>query len=211
MWKKIGFSFLLLIISFCLVVFGCNLIIEMAGAGKTYENIGLIPKNKVGIILGTSPKLVGGKSNPYYTNRIVATLDLFKAGKIDYILVSGDSGTPYYNEPNVIKKDLVNGGIPEECILLDHAGFRTLDSMVRAKLVFGLDEVTIISQKFHNKRAIYLAEQKGLRAIGYNAQDLTLKRGFKVQMREYFARVKVFIDLAINTQPKVIGDKVSVQ
>ncbi len=100
-------------------------------------------------------------------NRITATISLFKAGKIDYVLVSGDNGTPYYNEPIVFKKDLVKGGIPEECIFLDFAGFRTLDSMVRAKVIFGLDQVTVISQKFHNKRAIYLAEKKGLKAIGY--------------------------------------------
>jgi len=161
--------------------------------------------------LGTSHRLVGGRSNPYYTNRINAAIALFKAGKIDYILVSGDNSSRYYNEPIIFKRDLIKGGIPEERIFLDYAGFRTLDSMVRAKVVFGLDKVTIISQKFHNDRAIYLAGKKGLDAIGFNAGDISMKNGVKVRVREYFARVKVFIDLALNTQPKFYGEKIEIK
>ena len=126
-------------------------------------------------------------------------------------MVSGDNGSQYYNEPNVFKKDLVKGGIPAERIFLDYAGFRTLDSMVRAKAIFGLEDVTIISQKFHNERAIYLAEKKGLHAIGFNADGISLNQGLKVQIREYFARVKVFIDLALNTQPKFFGEKIEIK
>ena len=126
-------------------------------------------------------------------------------------MVSGDNGSLYYNEPNVFKKDLIKGGIPAENIFLDYAGFRTLDSMVRAKAIFGLDNVTVISQKFHNERAIYLAEKKGLHAIGFNADGISLHQGLKVQLREYFARVKVFIDLALNTQPKFLGEKIEIK
>ncbi|MBT8180545.1 MAG: YdcF family protein, partial [Eudoraea sp.] len=103
------------------------------------------------------------------------------------------------------------GGIPAEKIYLDYAGFRTLDSMVRAKFIFGLDSVTVISQKFHNERAIYLAEKKGLKAIGFNAKGISGKQGIKVQFREYFARVKVFIDLLLNTQPRFYGDKIEIK
>ena len=119
-------------------------------------------------------------------------------------MVSGDNGSIYYNEPNTIKKDLVKGGIPEERIYLDYAGFRTLDSVVRAKEVFGLDQVTVISQEFHNERAIYLGKHKGLMAIGYNAQDISGNEAVKVHFREYFARVKVFIDLILNIQPRLL-------
>ncbi len=211
MWKKIGLTLITLLICFFLVLIICNIIIEVGSSGRTFENTKDIPKNKVGIVLGTSSKLIGGTPNPYYTNRIMATIALFKAGKIDYVLVSGDNGTPYYNEPIVFKKDLIKGGIPEECIILDYAGFRTLDSMMRAKTVFGLDEVTVISQEFHNKRAIYLAEKKGLYAIGFNAENLPIKHGLKVQVREYFARVKVFIDLALDTQPRFMGEKILIR
>jgi SanA protein len=211
MKKRIGVLFLLGIAGFYLILASCNHTIVNATKNRTFWNLKKVPKNKVGLVLGTSNRLVGGGSNPYYTNRIKATLALFKAGKIDYVLVSGDNSSQYYNEPTVFKKDLIKGGIPSEKIFLDYAGFRTLDSMVRAKLIFGLDSVTVISQKFHNERAIYLAEQKGLYAIGYNAEDLSIKHGLKVQIREYFARVKVFIDLALNTQPKFFGERIEIR
>ena len=211
MIKKIGIAVLLGVLSIAVILFSCNKIIKKATKNRTYWSIQNIPKNRVGLVLGTSNKLVGGGSNPYYTNRIKATLELYNAGKIDYVLVSGDNGSQYYNEPHVFKTDLVKGGIPAERIFLDYAGFRTLDSMVRAKAIFGLDHVTIISQKFHNERAIYLAEKKGLHAIGFNADGISLNQGLKVQIREYFARVKVFIDLALNTQPKFFGDKIEIK
>jgi len=154
---------------------------------------------------------VEGGINPYYAHRIDATIALYKAGKIEFVLVSGDNGTIYYNEPTTIKKDLVEGGIPTDKIFLDYAGFRTLDSMVRAKFIFGLDSVTVISQQFHNERAIYIAEKKGLKAIGFNARGISGKQGTKVQFREYFARVKVFIDLLLNTQPRFYGDKIEIK
>lgn len=189
----------------------CNYTINRAAEGQTYSTIETIPKNRVGLVLGTSKRRSNGQPNPYYTYRIDATIALFKAGKIDFVLVSGDNGTIYYNEPTTIKKDLVYGGIPENRIFLDYAGFRTLDSMVRAKEVFGLDQVTVISQKFHNERAIYLAEKKGLHAIGFNATDVSGQPGLKVKLREYFARVKVFIDLVFNTQPKFFGDTIEIK
>ncbi len=196
---------------FLLFLLLCDFIIDSASDGKTFDTLKDVPKNRVGMVLGTSNKLVGGRPNPYYENRIKATIALFISGKIDFVLVSGDNGTVYYNEPMTIKKDLVKGGIPPERIFLDYAGFRTLDSMVRAKEIFGLDSVTVISQKFHNERAVYLAEKKGLVAVGYNATDISGQSGLKVQLREYFARVKVFIDLLLNTQPKFYGEKISIE
>jgi len=193
-----------------LLILVSNIIIENAAQGKTFSDINTIPKNKVGLILGTSKKIRGGASNPYYTYRIDATITLFNSGKIDFVLVSGDNGTIYYNEPTTIQKDLVKGGIPEGKIFLDYAGFRTLDSMVRAKEVFGLDSVTIISQEFHNERAIYLADKKGMAAIGFNAKDVSGQQGNKVHFREYLARVKVFIDVIFNTQPKFYGEKIEI-
>ena len=189
----------------------CNYIIDSSAEGKTFSTFENIPKNKVGLVLGTSNKLVGGYANPYYTFRINATVALYNAKKIEFILVSGDNSTQYYNEPTVFKKDLIKAGIPSEKIFLDYAGFRTLDSMVRAKEVFGLERVTVISQKFHNERAIYLAHHKGLNAIGYNAKDVQIKFGLKVQIREYLARVKVFVDLALNTQPKFYGERIEIK
>ncbi|MBU2995178.1 YdcF family protein [Cellulophaga baltica] len=211
MVKKILFTLVSLLLLFCITLFVCYAIIENSSNGKTFSEVENIPKNRVGLILGTAKKLTTGKANPYYTNRINATVELFNAKKIDFVLVSGDNGSIYYNEPTAIKKDLIEAGIPKEKIFLDYAGFRTLDSMVRAKHIFNLDSVTVISQKFHNDRAIYIAQKKGLTAIGFNATDLSGANGFKVQLREYFARVKVFIDIATNKQPKFYGDKIEIK
>lgn len=200
-----------IIVTPIVLVFLCNFIVNASAEGKTFNRIQEVPNNKVGLVLGTAKKLANGQPNLYYSFRIKAAIELFKAKKITHILVSGDNATRYYNEPTTIKKDLVAGGIPDDKIFLDFAGFRTLDSMVRAKEVFGLENVTVISQKFHNERAIYLAERKGLTAIGYNARDVTGNSGFKVHSREYFARVKVFIDLLFNTQPKFFGEPIRIE
>lgn len=208
--KSLRVLFWLTLIPILLVLL-CNFVINNAAEGKTFTRTEEVPKNKVGLVLGTSKKLIGGQPNPYYTFRIQATIALFNAKKIEFVLVSGDNGSIYYNEPSTIKKDLVAAGIPDDKIFLDYAGFRTLDSMVRAKKVFGLERVTVISQKFHNQRAIFLAEKKGLTAIGFNATDVTGNSGLKVHLREYLARVKVFIDLIFNTQPKFFGEPIEIK
>lgn len=194
-----------------LVILLCNFTISGAANGKTFFQVEEVAKNKVGLVLGTAKKLADGRPNLYYSYRISATVALYQAEKINFVLVSGDNGTKYYNEPRTIKKDLVAKGIPAEKIFLDYAGFRTLDSMVRAKEVFGLERVTVISQKFHNERAIYLAEKKGLAAIGFNANDVSGNSGLKVHLREYLARVKVFVDLILNEQPKFFGEKIKIK
>lgn len=192
------------------IIVMCQWTIARFAANKLFDAPEDIPHNRVGLVLGTSKKLKDGSPNPYYTFRIRATTELYNHKKIDYVLASGDNGSIYYNEPNTIKKDLIKAGIPADKIVLDYAGFRTLDSMYRAKEVFGVDSVTVISQKFHNERAIYIASKKGLAAIGFNAKDLPLEVGIKVQLRESLARVKVFLDLAFQTQPRFYGDKITI-
>ncbi len=194
-----------------LVILVCNGVIETASDDKLYSDPALIPYCKVGVVLGTARHRVEGGLNPYYQHRIAATLRLFESGRISYVLVSGDNGSIYYNEPDTIKKDLIAGGIPEDRIFLDYAGFRTLDSMVRAKIVFGLDSVTVISQEFHNERAVYIATKKGLFAQGFNAQAVEGAPGLPVQAREYFARVKVFLDLLFNTEPRYYGNRIDIE
>lgn len=194
-----------------IVIVVCDAVIESHARGRLYADPAEIPYNKVGLVLGTARHQPEGGMNPYYEYRIAATLALFKAGKISYVLVSGDNGSIYYNEPDTIKKDLIAGGIPAERIFLDYAGFRTLDSMVRAKIVFGLDSVTVISQEFHNERALYIAGKKGLHALGFNARDVSGPQGRKVHLREYFARVKVFMDLLFNTQPRFYGNRIDIE
>ncbi|WP_223266440.1 SanA/YdcF family protein [Gelidibacter gilvus] len=176
-----------------------------------YSKVNDLPKNKVGLLLGTSKYRVQGGINLYYAYRIDAAVALFNAGKIDYILVSGDNETEYYDEPTTFKNDLIKRGIPEDRIVLDFAGFRTLDSVLRAKEVFGQESFTIISQKFHNERAVYLAKHFNINAIAFNARDVTNRYGLKTRAREYFARVKASIDVLFNVQPKFLGEKIQIE
>jgi SanA protein len=205
---KIFLSFIILS-AFC--IFLSNKLIEKNAAGKIYSETKNIPKNNVGLVLGTSKLLRNGNINLYYKYRLNAAIQLFKSNKIDFIIISGDNSSKSYDEPTDFKNDLIKAGIPENKIFLDYAGFRTLDSVVRVKEIFGQNSVTIISQQFHNERAIYLAEHFNIKAIGFNAKGISGKYGLKVQLREYLARVKVFIDILFNVEPKFLGKKIEVK
>ncbi|WP_299102972.1 ElyC/SanA/YdcF family protein [uncultured Winogradskyella sp.] len=174
--------------------------------GLSYDDVDSIPKNKVGLVLGASRLAPSGNINLFYKHRVDAAVALYKAGKIEYILVSGDNSLKDYDEPTDFKNDLIEKGIPAERIFLDYAGFRTLDSIVRAKEIFGQDSLTIISQKFHNERAIYIAQHFDVNAIAYNAKDV-----FKRPAREYLARAKASLDLLFNVEPKFLGDKIAIK
>ena len=201
---------LILLLFLALSLYLSNYLIVKNAENKTFSDVANIKKNKVGLVLGTVKNLKDGRINYYFKYRIDATVELYKNGKIDYVLVSGDNSTKDYDEPSDFKKELIKRGIPEDRIFLDYAGFRTLDSVIRAKEIFGQDSITIISQKFHNERAIYLAEKHGIDAVGFNAKDIKGKYGLKTKIREAFARVKVFIDVLFDVQPKFLGEKIEI-
>lgn len=188
----------------------CNGIIIYNAEGKTFSEIKNIPKNKVGIVLGASKFTNGNRINLYYKYRLEAAETLYNAGKIEYILISGDNSRKDYDEPSTFKNDLIAKGIPEHKIFLDYAGFRTLDSMVRAKAIFSLTECTIISQKFHNERAIYLAQKNNINAIAFNAKNTTGRYGLKTNLREYLAKTKAVLDILFRVQPKFLGKKIDI-
>ncbi|TYA86839.1 vancomycin high temperature exclusion protein [Seonamhaeicola marinus] len=175
-----------------------------------YDDISHIPKNKVGLVLGAGKFTSSGHINLYYKYRLQAAIDLFNSGKIEFILVSGDNGRKDYDEPTDFKNDLIKKGIPEHKIFLDYAGFRTLDSVVRAKEVFQLNSVTIISQQFHNERALYIAKHKNIKAIAFNAKDTHGKYSYKTRLREYLAKTKASFDVLFNVQPKYLGKKIKI-
>ena len=185
-----------------LVIIACNVQVDRKTANALYSDVNAVPTCEVGLLLGTNPYLKNGQPNKYFLYRIEAAVQLYEAGKIEYILVSGDNHRNDYNEPEEMKRALINKGIPEERIVLDYAGFRTLDSVVRAKEVFGYDTFIVISQRFHNERALFLAKHHGIQAIGFDAQDVTAYYGFKTRVREYLARTKLFVDLWFEVQPK---------
>ncbi|MFV0182859.1 YdcF family protein [Empedobacter falsenii] len=169
-----------------------------------------LPKIKVAVVLGTAPNLMNGYQNYYFTYRIEAATKLFQSGKVTHFILSGDHGQKDYNEPEAMKQALIKNGIPEHVIYLDYAGFRTLDSMIRAKEIFSQNEFIVVSQEFHNQRAVYIARQNGINAYGYNAKDVNKQAGLKTNIREYFARTKVFVDSFLGIQPKFLGEKIDV-
>ncbi|MGJ8744781.1 SanA/YdcF family protein [Polaribacter sp.] len=205
---KISLFFLTICI-FSIII--SNKIVQKNASSKTFFETKNIPKNKVGLLLGTSKFLRNGQINLYYKYRLNAAIKLFKSNKIEFIVISGDNSSKNYDEPTDFKNDLIKAGIPENKIFLDYAGFRTLDSVVRVKEIFGQNSITIISQEFHNERAIYLAEHFDMIAIGFNAKSIPGKYGVKVQLREYLARVKVFVDIILDVQPKFLGEKIKIE
>ena len=189
----------------------CDIAVKATAHGRTYDNVSDIPHNRVGLLLGTNSTTPRGTHNYYYTHRINAAAELFHAGKVDYLLISGDNSSKHYDEPTMMRDSLLLHGVPADRIVLDYAGFRTLDSVVRAKEVFGQSSFTIISQKFHNERALVQARHYGIDAIAYNADDVILGYPWiKVQCRERLARVKLYLDLLTGKQPKFLGEQIKI-
>ncbi|NDV67398.1 hypothetical protein D0T66_00605 [Dysgonomonas sp. 25] len=200
------------VLSVAFMLFFSNSQINKTTESYIYDNADSIPPQKVGLVLGTARYLRRGTPNGYFTYRIQAAKELYDAGKVKAFIVSGDNGHASYNEPRDMYNALVEKGIPDSIIHFDYAGFRTLDSVVRMKKVFGQDSIIIISQEFHNQRAIYIAQHHGITAYGYNAKDISLNRkSLKTKIRERFARVKVFVDIVTGKQPKFLGEPIEIK
>lgn len=178
----------------------CNQIVVNNAEGKVFSDIDSIKYNKVGLLLGTTPQArITKVKNYFFIYRIDAAEELYKAGKIEKILISGDENSlDGINEPECMRDSLVARGVPERAIILDGKGYRTINSVINANKLYGLKSFTIISQEFHNERALYQAEHLGLdveNLQGCNAKMPKSRRAFLTTIREYFARVKMFIDL----------------
>lgn len=198
-----------LLAAFCLGLVFCYQLVAYSASSYLYDDPAALPQNTVGVVLGTSRFTSKGKPNGHYKRRIEAVAHLVKENRINYVLVSGDNGTRWYDEPTQMRRDLIHLGVPAEIIYRDYAGFRTLDSIIRARDVFGQDSFTIISQKFQNERALYIARQNGIEAVAFNAGGELRKMGYSNQMREVLARVLAVIETwFLSTGPKVLGPPV---
>jgi SanA protein len=201
------FGLLLFVLGVGLIIYA-NATAVWASQGKLFEDVKDLPSAKVGLVFGTTDRLKG-RENRYFRYRIDAAVKVWKAGKVETFIVSGDNRSKYYNEPQKMKNALIEEGVPASRIVCDYAGLRTLDSVVRAKKIFGADKILVISQRFQNERAIYLAQANGIEAFGFNAQDVELQAGYKTKIREVGARVKMWLDVNfLDTAPTHLGDKV---
>jgi len=176
----------------------------------TFDCVEQVPENHTVLVLGTSPYLVNGRRNLFFVYRMQAAQQLYEAGKARNFIVSGDNSRHTYNEPQAMQESLIALGIPAEIIYLDYAGFRTLDSVIRTYKIFGQDTFIIVSQKFHNERAVYIARKHGLNAYAYNSRSISRRYSMKTFIRERFARVKVFVDILLNKEPKFLGEPIEI-
>jgi SanA protein len=186
-----------------LALLAADLRVERRAAGRVYADVEDIPAREYGLLPGTSRLVHGKYLNAYFFNRIRAAAELYRAGKIRKIIVSGDNGRAEYNETGDMERELIAEGVAPEDVLSDFAGFRTLDSVVRARNLFGADEITVISQRFHCKRAIYLASEHGIDAVGFEAGDIALRSvRIRIAVREAFARALAVLDVEVlKTKP----------
>ncbi|RJG42159.1 SanA/YdcF family protein [Motilimonas pumila] len=210
LFRRIGLSVLALIICLVSALAMVDVYVTWQARDKVYTQVEEVPEQDVALLLGTS-KYIGKKINLFYPPRLQSALDLFTLDKVKAIIVSGDNATRYYNEPQTMENDLIRAGVPVKYIVKDYAGFRTLDSVVRAKEVFGQTSITIVTQRFHCERALYLARAIDINAVCYAAQDATGLGALKIRLREVLARAKAVVDINIlNKQPKFLGQKESV-
>ncbi len=201
----------LVLIGWGIVVY-CSYKVESNAIGKTYDAVDKVPYNRIGLLLGTCRTMKDKKTiNPFWQFRVDAAYALWKAKKIDKILISGDNGWHGYNEPQDFVDAFHALGVPDSAMVCDFAGFRTHDSVIRCKKVFGQKKVTIISQKFHNERALFIARRYGLEAVGFNAEMVSFRDNLYNMVREKMARVLLFADLYVfNTQPHFLGKKIAI-
>jgi SanA protein len=204
--RRLVITLVILIIAGILAIGGADLLCQNAAQGKIFRSTESIPTNAVALVLGTGKLTARGNPNLHFTQRIEAAVELFNSGKVRHLIVSGDNSVKHYDEPTDMREALVAAGVPTNAVTCDYAGFRTLDSVVRAKTVFGLTNFTIVTEEFHCPRAVWIAQRHGLNVVAFAAPDLSLRWSARVKIREALARTLCALDLYIlNREPKFSG------
>lgn len=208
-----SFSLLSVAIAFFLAsLLVANVLVVETARGRVFDDINSLPHRKVGLLLGTSNFTRAGFPNPVFSARMNAAARLYFAGKVDYILASGDNQSMAYNEPLRMKQALTDLGVPADRIVADYAGFSTLDSIVRAKDVFGQGEVTVVSQEFQNERAVFLGLYRDMDVVAFNARSASGYMALTLEFREWFARLKAVLDIFLfDTEPKFLGNRIEIE
>lgn len=209
-WGFVKFTLLLgfiSVVTFLVLMLLAHSAAKSAGEGILYTDATKLPdeaEKRVALVLGCSEK-INGRPNLYFKYRITAAYELWEAGKVRGLIVSGDNSRDDYNEPEDMKRALVELGVPADKIVCDYAGLRTMDSVVRVDQIFGVKRIILVSQKFHNERAAYIAQCRDIDVLGLNAQDV---KGREMSRREYLARIRMYVDeIILKTKSKHLGDK----
>jgi len=209
--KIIKWSFYLFLTIIILILLSNYWIINSTKA-QLYSDVEKIPATDVALLLGASKKTKRGNDNLFFKYRVEAAAKLYKAGKIKHIIVSGDNHIKEYDEATDMCDALIIEGVPDSCITQDYAGFRTFDSMVRCLKVFKQKNITVISQKFHNQRAVFIGNYYKMNVVAFNAKDVPSQYSFKTKLREYVAKFKAVLDLyLLKKEPKFLGEEVKIK
>lgn len=186
----------------------CNIWVILSTNSQVYSELREVPAADVALVLGTSKRFADGRPNTYFINRIEAAARLYKEGKVKHLILSGDNRTQYYNEPRDMKDALLKRGIPDSAITLDYAGLRTLDSMARSKIIFGQEEIIVVTQKFHSYRAVFIGKYYDINTVAYAAEELPLQDSVNILFREFLARSMAVLDLyVLRKAPKHLGQR----
>ncbi|AYA40765.1 outer membrane permeability protein SanA [Xenorhabdus nematophila] len=204
MWKRLITSVIFIISVLVLTAIMLDRWVSWKTAPYIFDDLRQLPEREVGMVLGTSKYYRGGKYNQYYFYRIQGAVNAYNSGKVKYLLLSGDNAQHNYNEPITMRKDLIKAGIPASNIVMDFAGFRTLDSIIRTRKVFDTDDFTIITQRFHCERALLIAIHFGIEAQCYAVPSP--KNMMTIRFREVLARLGALTDLYIlKREPRFLG------
>lgn len=207
--KRFLFGALGALIFFILFSAGINVFILNVSEGFIYKNIAQVPSKKVALVLGAKV-FADGRLSDIVKDRVLTAIDLYSSGKVEKVLVSGDHGTKAYDEVNTIKDFLLKNGVPGKDIFLDHAGFDTYDSVYRARAIFQVPAMIIVTQDFHLPRAVYEARALGLDAVGLSADRHVYLSSSYNEFRESLARVKAFFDVTLQSKPKFLGEVIPI-
>jgi SanA protein len=173
----------------------CQWLVYAAGENRVFERIDNLPENEVGLVLGTAKWAAKGKPNRFFSYRMDAAFRLYQSGKVRRLLLSGNGTEPGQREPEQMRTDLIARGIPAGALEIDNGGVRTLDSIARAKRVYGLNRMIIVSQEFHNRRALFFCRALGIDAVGFNAQGVPVSEAPRTLLREFLARVDAVLEI----------------
>lgn len=196
-------SFFILVEIAVLLMILANVWVVALTNGRTYTKISKVPPRETALVLGTSPRMKSGVSNPYFTKRMDATALLYHHGKIKKIIVSGEKSQGY-DEPFAMKNYLVyQEGVPENIITEDPKGFKTQASINNCKNIYKKNDIIIVSQGFHNLRALFYARNNNMNALGFDAQDVFSNQSFyRNQSREFLARVSAVVYYLLGIEKK---------
>lgn len=188
----------------------CDLWIDHAAAPYATDRIDAVPRADVALVLGTAPFVAEQRRNLFFEYRLDAAAQLIKTGKVKYVLVSGDNRSGDYDEPTAMRDGLIARGVPAVAIYRDFAGVRTLDSVLRARDIFAQSRYVVVSQRFHNHRAVWLARRHGIEAFGFDARDVPIQAAPLVYLRQYLSAGRAIYDVLAGSTPNHGGPRIEI-